>query len=30
MKTTYGELFFRLWRELHPRVPTQLCLPLAA
>jgi hypothetical protein len=26
----YGELFFRLWRELHPRAPAQLCLPLAA
>jgi len=26
----YGALFFRLWREQHPRSPAQLCLPLAA
>jgi len=26
----YSELFFRLWREQHPRSPAQLCLPLAA
>jgi len=26
----YNALFFRLWREQHPRSPAQLCLPLAA
>jgi len=26
----YGALFFRLWREQHPRSPAQLCLPFAA
>jgi 5-methylcytosine-specific restriction endonuclease McrA len=26
----YSDLFFRLWRELHPSVPAQLRLPLAA
>jgi hypothetical protein len=26
----YSEVFFRLWRELHPGVPAQLRLPLAA
>ncbi|MDQ2842869.1 MAG: HNH endonuclease [Acidobacteriota bacterium] len=26
----YSELFFRLWREVHPGAPAQLRLPLAA
>jgi hypothetical protein len=26
----YCDLFFRLWRELHPATPAQLRLPLAA
>ncbi len=26
----YSDLFFRLWREQHPRSLAQLCLPLAA
>jgi hypothetical protein len=26
----YSDLFFRLWREVHPGAPAQLRLPLAA
>ena len=26
----YSELFFRLWRELHPAWPAQLCFPFAS
>jgi hypothetical protein len=26
----YSDLFLQLWRELHPDLPIQLCLPLAA
>jgi hypothetical protein len=26
----YSDLFFRLWREVHPGTPAQLRLPLAA